>query len=143
MRSVLSVDPGGTNGYALFVAKDNKSFHLEVSGQASDPMVFLDEWGTRQPKYVVAEKYFVKFKHQSVYTAEIIGMCKYCARKWGAQFVIQEPAIKAFVNNAILKKRKLWNTGEHERDAIRHGLYFIKVALCCSVIELTKELTSE
>ena len=130
---ILSIDPGGTTGWA-FVDEDH--LDLVTAGQAKQfefcQMAEAHAIGVHKTPadVIVIESYTVTpatIKLTREYAAlEIIGTCRYLAEAHGRKFKLQTPAAaKRFMTPERLRNLGWWRPGEdHARDALRHlGLY--------------------
>lgn len=156
MSRVLIFDPSGnhggegagTTGYAVFV--DGEVVHFGTIASKD----FLSQemyWGThtdiiaiQKPDTVVMESYKL-FAHKSkqqhwstLDTPQLIGYMRMWCWKRQIPVVFQDPGDKVRVTDPILVKQGIFekrgnkhycmgrSTVLHERDAIRHGIYFHK-----------------
>jgi hypothetical protein len=153
---ILTLDPSGnfsknegdgTTGWAIFNYGELKDFgHVQASDyerieeywQGVSELIGLDI------DVVVCESYRLfagKASAQSnsmMETPQLIGYLRMHCYKWNIPIVFQDPKDKARVSDPILvrqgvfelKGRKHYclgrSTNLHMRDAIRHGIYFLK-----------------
>lgn len=128
---VIAIDPGKTTGYAAW-----QEGHAEPwSGQESDCVAFgkrLDLWlgSSHLRTTVVIERFIINVKtvgnSQAPWSLELIGVARYLAAKYDAEFELQTPAdAKSFMPDDRLKKLGWYMPGKvHANDALRHlGLF--------------------
>lgn len=132
-KSLLSIDPGETTGWALF--RNGQLYdcgHLDIKNQGLEAVykafqfrVFID--------CIVIEDYKIypnKLKlhtMSNLMTPRIIGAFEYLAilRTVPIYFQMAGTA-KGFCTNDKLRKWNYWIKGQkHSRDAIRHGCYWL------------------
>jgi hypothetical protein len=153
MARVLCLDPSGnfdegkgTTGWALYVDGKLETFGHIASAQFSGQEFY---WGNHAemihmlaPSVIVCESYRLqasKAQAQSwsaLETPQLIGYLRMVAWNEGIAFVFQDPADKVRVaDEQLVKLGVLEKKGRsytclgrptliHERDAIRHGVYF-------------------
>lgn len=152
---LVSLDPSGnsseregsgTTGVAVF--KDGELFTF-LSVKAEDFKRTEAYWdavrvAVSTADVIVCESYRLfghKAKEQtgsSMETAQLIGYLRMQAWDWGVPFVLQDPSIKVRFSDDVLVETgfaelrggkhyvKENPSSIHERDAIRHGLYYLK-----------------
>lgn len=148
MNILVSIDPGKASGWGVFDYTDLNNVYVMSSGEynqfttcESVEKLFTENDLTGFPPLserkidIVMEKFTItaqtgKNTNAENWSAEIIGTCRYFAKKYNAPFTEQTPSeAKSFVPNERLKTVGIWHTGGegHARDALRHGvLYLIK-----------------
>lgn len=127
---VLAIDPGKTSGIALF--KNSKI--IETLEADEDYLLNYITYFVDEIDVVVVEKFLhYPWKKNYVvhpyYTAELIGKIKLKASMYKIRVVMQPASIKKVVNDEVLKHFKLTKYlkgSSHIKDAIRHGLYYLK-----------------
>jgi hypothetical protein len=155
---ILSFDPSGsfhegkgTTGWALFVDKELKEFG-EI--KASDYMLKQEYFSAHDdlilnhyPDIIVIESYKLfghKAKQQSgsnLETPQLIGFIEMVAFRLNIKVVFQDPSQKIRVADDILTRMGVFEkkgnkyycqgkqTNLHMRDAIRHGIFYIRYKL--------------
>lgn len=158
MTKVLSFDPSGnfsegkgTTGWAVFKQKDLSHFG-EI--KASDYMLKQEYFSAHQdlieetmPNVIVIESYKLfghKAKQQSgssLETPQLIGFIEMVAFQHNIPVVFQDPSSKVRVADDILTRMGVFEkkgrsyycqghkTSLHERDSIRHGIFYIRYKL--------------
>lgn len=137
--TLLSLDPGHTTGYALWVT-DNQGTSIAKSGQIKtwynddlDQNIFWELITEGKPTAVVMESYQVydwkKDEHSfsQVPTLQVIGCIKTICQQHDIPYFQQTAQVaKQFCTDDKLEKWGMWKRGErHARDAIRHGCYWL------------------
>jgi hypothetical protein len=153
---ILCFDPSGsfgregsgTSGYAVFFEKELNDFG-EI--KASDYKEQLDYFHAHKelilklkPERIVCESYRLhggKAKAQSgssLDTPRLIGYLQMVAYELKIEFILQDPSIKTRVADPILTRLGVFtkkgtkhycmgrSTSLHVRDAIRHGLFYLR-----------------
>lgn len=122
---LLAIDPGESNGWALFNGKE-----LELSGTVvADELFKMLE--IIPVSYVVYESYRLYSTHakqminNNFFTVQVIGVIKYICGKRGIKYSEQPALIKKSINDNYLRENGLYMPSDHRRDAIRHGIYFL------------------
>ena len=151
--SFIVIDPSGnfdegkgTTGYATFRNNELEDFNDIKSKDFKTQMEYWDKilgliW---EQNFVVCESYKLqpnKSMAQSwstLETPQFIGVLRYTCWQENLTIKFQDPSCKVRFSDEILlkagvfeKKNKLYycqgrKTNDHMRDAIRHGLYYIK-----------------
>lgn len=150
---VLVFDPAGnhaegngTTGWALFEGKELKHFgRIEAKNYVNAEFYWFDVCElipNMKPNIVVCESYKLfghKAKQQSwseMETPQLIGCLRLQCWKSGTDLVFQDPSAKVRVTDPILVHMGILenrsnrhyaldrSTVIHERDAIRHGVFF-------------------
>lgn len=153
--NILSIDPSGefengsgTTGFAFFENKELQYFsHIKASSYTTQMMYWdgvLSEIIKSNADVIVCENFHLfphKAKQQSfstMETSQLIGAIKMQAYDNNHTVIFQSPSCKARVTDDILVKEKVFEkrgsliyvngkrTNLHERDAIRHGIYFLR-----------------
>jgi hypothetical protein len=137
MTKFLSLDPGGTTGYAI-IEHDEYDFELIESGQIQYGLEgFVDTWlggAFGSPDYVVCESFTLR---EGIYGADlspvyIIGALEALVMaESGSEEPIrihyQEPKLKPLCDDERLKKLGLHQKGKpHRNDAVRHGIIHLR-----------------
>jgi hypothetical protein len=131
--NVLSIDPGGSNGWALWTSAGE----ILKSGTAVGELAFyqmLDE--TKDIQTYVVEEYrlYPHMAKQQIWssfdTIQRIGAVKLMAWKRGANVVEQPASIKSIAYKLSGVTKPTVKAKEHRFDAIVHGYhYFYKLGL--------------
>lgn len=130
---IITVDPGGTTGYA-YTTLDEMSRGIAPHYGQLPPQEFcewlesvLGSWGERA--VVVVEKFTISARTLKVsrggsYDAiEVMGVCRYLSlRDYGKDIVVQQPSeVMALFPDAWLRERGWYAKGQgHANDALRH-----------------------
>jgi hypothetical protein len=132
MALVLSLDPGGTTGYALISVDDDSQMYVGRSGQIKGGLKgFLDfHWDVLEDlpvQKIICESFTLR---EGIYGADlspvyIIGALE--ALYPTVEIVYQEPKIKPLCDDDRLKKLGLHEPGKpHKNDAIRHAVIYLR-----------------
>lgn len=137
--TLLSLDPGHTTGYALWLCEKEKITLLE-SGQLCtwnrtdiDMHQFVDVIERVKVKHAVFETYQVyewksaDHSWSQVPTIQIIGATKILCQQNNITYSSQTAQVaKQFCTDVKLEGWGYYQRGmKHARDAIRHGLYYM------------------
>lgn len=135
-KFVISIDPGGTNGYCMASKASDKDWTIiKVDGVEKHELykilenMFINE----NPKDILAiyeayRLYASKSKAMignEFETVQIIGVIKYICEKRGIVCVDSPTTNKAFWSDKRLKEMNLYVPIDHKRDAIRHFLHWL------------------
>ena len=125
---MIAIDPGKTTGVAVWsgdVHADQDEDWLRCCHRLE---AWLAAWSG--PTVVVIERFIINVNtvgnSQAPWSLELIGVARYLAHKYGADYVLQTPAdAKNFMKDERLKKLGWHRKGKvHANDALRHlGLY--------------------
>lgn len=132
MEVILSLDPGGTTGAALFEVEHDKEPVLVWQRQIQGSLKgFLDwHWDELEDMHIdkiVCESFTLR---EGVYGADlspvyIIGALE--ALYPVTELIYQEPKIKPLCDDARLKKIGMHFPGRgHANDAVRHGIIYLR-----------------
>ena len=132
MSLILSLDPGGTTGYAIFEVEDEQQAELIKRGQIQGGIKgFLDfHWDVLEDMnfdLIVCESFTLR---EGIYGADlspvsIIGALE--ALYPTTKLVYQEPKLKPLCDDERLKKLGLHVPGRpHANDAVRHGIIYLR-----------------
>lgn len=125
---LLSLDPGGTTGYAV-MEYTSEDVRLVESGQISDGLEgFISEWREGQ-RYdaIVCEDFILRpsVKFPDLSPVYIIGALEVLARAY--QITYQPPSSKPMCTDTVLKRLKMYQVGKpHANDAIRHAIIYLR-----------------
>lgn len=135
MPSLLTLDPGGTTGWA-FGRYDNSTayentLHGMIPGGLDGFLAWWDEWiaGSEiraSPDEVVSENFTLRGKvvFPDVTPLRIEGALSVL---W-PRVIYQTPADKIHASDTVLQRYGLWFPGDgHDRDAARHALAYLKL----------------
>jgi hypothetical protein len=131
---LLSFDPGGTTGIALFHSIQlAEALQLSTDDQAKALKVLTALFARTRPTEVVMEDYRVyaskmeQHVGSSLSTPRLIGLIETLCLQQGIPYHKQPASTsKQFVTDEKLKDWNFYKTGvRHARDAIRHGCYYI------------------
>ncbi len=132
MALTLSLDPGGTTGYAIFDYVDQSEISILRSGQIKGSLQgFLDfYWDFLEPikfDHIICESFTLR---EGIYGADlspvsIIGALE--ALYPAVRITYQEPKLKPLCDDERLKKLGLHEPGKpHRNDAVRHGVVYLR-----------------
>lgn len=133
-RKFISLDPGGTTGYAIWdeckLVTAGQHYTTPVYDSIQWLKQFFDDWN---PAFLVVEEYRV-YAHKvddhaqnDMHTSRLIGAIECLAALKGIPLVMQGAGLaKGFVKDDKLETWDFWRRGEkHARDALRHGAYYL------------------
>jgi hypothetical protein len=129
---ILSLDPGGTTGYAIIEVSEDTELEVLKMGQIKNSLKgfldfhwdVLDDWKIDK---IVCESFNLR---EGIYGADlsavyIIGALE--ALYPTIEINYQEPALKPLCDNDRLKRLGLYIPGkEHAMDAVRHGVIHLR-----------------
>jgi hypothetical protein len=129
---VLSLDPGGTTGYAISTFDDNSPLVIERSGQIKNSLSgFLDfHWDVLESEdidLIVCENFELR---EGVYGADLSPV--YIIGALEALYPVipiwyQAPYQKPLVDDDRLKKLAIYEPGKpHRNDAVRHMVIYLR-----------------
>jgi hypothetical protein len=132
MALLLSLDPGGTTGYALLEVEDDQEATLHRTGQIKGSLKgFLDfHWDVLEDMpitKIICESFTLR---EGIYGADlspvyIIGALE--ALYPTTEIVYQEPKLKPLCDDDRLKKLGLHEPGKpHRNDAVRHAVIYLR-----------------
>ena len=128
---LLSLDPGGTTGYAI-IDFDDKYFRIEDSGQISGGLKGFIEYDYEKFELecfdiIVCESFTLR---EGIYGADlspvyIIGALEALYQE--KDIVYQEPKLKPLCDDERLKRMGFYERGKpHRNDAVRHGIIYLR-----------------
>ncbi len=133
MARFLSLDPGGTTGYAIFEYEENEPFKVKEAGQIPGGLRGFIRWYGEQIKTswddVVCESFTLRtgVKFPDLSPVYIIGALEAFEEAWGKEPIYQPPTSKPLCNDDILKKLGIHIPGKgHANDALRHGIIYLR-----------------
>jgi hypothetical protein len=131
VSAILSLDPGGTTGVALFEVTEEDAELIWVKQIEGGLQGFLNfHWDVLEGMNIdkiIAESFTLR---EGIYGADlspvyIIGALE--ALYPTTEIVYQEPKLKPLVDNERLKKMGLYLTSKpHGMDAVRHGIIYLR-----------------
>lgn len=132
-KRLLSIDPGETTGWALFV--DGRLFdkgqisHRDLQEMSS---AVHELFTIHSPTSVVVEDYKVygakakTHSWSSLFTPKLLGAIEFICNFRKVPLVMQMASSKQFCTDEKLKQWKYYGKAQpHANDAIRHGCYFL------------------
>jgi hypothetical protein len=133
LAKFLSLDPGGTTGYAIFeYEEDSVAVVLEAGHVPGGLKGFIKWYGnqvnTRWDK-VVCESFTLRtgVKFPDLSPVYIIGALEAFEEAWDSEVVYQPPTSKPLCNDDVLKKLGIYLPGKgHANDALRHGIIYLR-----------------
>ncbi len=143
MALILSLDPGGTTGYALWDVADDGSYVAKVrEGQIAGSLKgFLDfHWDVLEDypiDKIICESFTLR---EGVHGADlspvyIIGALE--ALYPTTEVIYQEPKIKPLVTDARLVRLEMYEPGKpHRNDAVRHLVIYLRNKKHKGILEL-------
>jgi hypothetical protein len=134
IRYVLSIDPGGHNGYCL-ATKHGMDWNIEDVDSVDKNQLYklLERFadGHEDDALVIYEQYKLYADKAKAMignefeTVQIIGVIKYITQRRGIKWIQSPTSSKAFWTDKRLKGMGLYVPIDHKRDAIRHFLYWL------------------
>ncbi len=129
---MLSLDPGGTTGYAIMVVWEDEPVEVVRSGQIQHGLKgFLDfHWDVLESvkiDKIVCESFALR---EGIYGADltptyIMGALE--ALYPTTEIIYQEPKLKPLCDDARLKRLRMHVPGKpHMMDAVRHGIIYLR-----------------
>lgn len=131
---LLAIDPGETNGWALFNGEGNIiEFGQGNIQQLHKYLSNIDEVHGSEPSTVIIESYRVLPTARSlkanvgtkVRTVESIGIVRSFAMTWNCTIVEQEPGIKKIASMWTGLQPPSNHKYSHQVDAMLHGYYYL------------------
>lgn len=136
---ILSIDPGETSGFSLMKHSEKLNYNkkdrdLIVNvGEKSGYKGFDSLIENYEPDLIVYEEFKLypwkaKQKSWSTFpTVEVIGVLKYIAEQKNVKIIGQGADTKTYFDDKKLKWCGVYKGySAHERDAIRHGLFYLE-----------------
>lgn len=132
MATMLSLDPGGTTGYAIFDFEEDSEPELVKVGQIRNGVKgFIDFYNDYLSMFnfdkVICESFTLR---EGIFGADlspvsVIGALE--ALMQDIEIVYQEPKLKPLCDDTRLKKIGLHLPGKpHANDAMRHGIIYLR-----------------
>lgn len=129
---ILSLDPGGTTGWAIIEYSDTEEPKLLDCGQVANGLEGFIDWYSKIDDYeldgVICESFTlrlgVKFPDLSpVYIIGALNAFEYNR----LHIVMQPPTMKPLCSDEVLKRINFYQVGlPHGNDAIRHGIIYLR-----------------
>jgi hypothetical protein len=132
--NIISFDPGGSTGVAHYnMTKDE--WYTWTLGPNEHRVRLWEDLETYHFGHIVYETFL--YQRRSVdkgvslelISKEYIGIINLYAALYEVPVHGQSPPQRMFWTDAKLKQLSLWGSTAHERDAVRHLLYFITFTL--------------
>lgn len=132
---LIAFDPGETTGFAIFT---EEAEFIKVGEIRKSNIEFYKLLKSYSELVVIIERFRLfpwKFRSLSwsvLYPIKIIGTIEGYCELLKIPFVEQDTVIKKFFTDEKLRKLKLYRKRQfsvHERDAIRHALYYLHFKL--------------
>lgn len=128
---LLSLDPGGTTGYAL-IDYDDDYFRIIESGQVAGGLKGFIEWDSSFFEAIGVERIICESftLREGIYGADlspvyIIGALE--ALYQNEEIIYQEPKLKPLCDDERLKKMGYHERGKpHRNDALRHAIIYLR-----------------
>jgi len=131
MMRVLSYDPGKSTGWCILEGTNTEQ-KLIAAGEIPDWHGVKDTINKFQPDVIVFETFqLYAWKAQSLswntfLPCEVIGVIKFIAEELDIPCIGQGPAQRVFFTDDRLKACGITSPSKHAKDAIRHGMYFLR-----------------
>lgn len=129
---LISFDPGETTGFVLFTMNQD----LKMWGELGHEKEIFKLLSKNSIRMVIIEQFkLYPWRSKALYwsslrTIEIIGAIKAYCILLKIPFILQDPNAKKFFSNKKLQNLNLYKGfSVHERDAIRHALYYLHFKL--------------
>jgi hypothetical protein len=124
---VVSLDPGGTTGYAIAYIGEPKALFFSYAQHAWREGQLWDALMKLRPDWLICESFEYRQNSRAgldLTPAHLIGVVRLFAEKSGCKLHMQTASTgKAFYSDSTLKKFLIYNRSyAHGRDAIRHLL---------------------
>lgn len=135
---IVSVDPGGTTGFAVFQTNEKLGKVSQRPVEIGEiKSAYFKEWvaSLSNVNIWVVEDYIIRPSNKKAggfdhtwgkgETLRKIGMLEYEAYLTGAEFVLQQPSLKPLAYKQMGAKYVKGKKGTHIYDAIAHGVHYI------------------
>lgn len=133
MTKLLSLDPGGTTGYAVFEYFEDSEPVVKSAGQIPDGLDGFIRWYTEQMldswDEVVCESFTLRpgVKFPDLSPVYIIGALEAMEFALNKKPNYQPPTSKPLCNDDTLKRLEIYIPGRgHANDALRHGIIYLR-----------------
>lgn len=133
MTKFLSLDPGGTTGYAIFEYEDDSHAIVRSAGQVPDGLEGFIKWYGEHTvdawDFVVCESFTLRtgVKFPDLSPVYIIGALEAMESAWDNKVTYQPPTSKPLCDDDTLKKLEIYIPGRgHANDALRHGIIYLR-----------------
>ena len=131
---MLSLDPGGTTGVALFAYYPNDKLTLISHQQIAGGLLGFLDWWQEQSEVIsmwdeiVCESFILRpgVHGADITPAYVIGAMQALNART-KPVIMQPPSMKALCTDDVLKKFNMHKKGKpHANDAIRHGIISLR-----------------
>lgn len=130
MAKIVSLDPGGKTGWALFQYTDETEPELLDFGQVDNGLQGFIEWFDKEGiDEVVCESFTLRpgVKFPDLSPVQIIGALEAILHKTQVKITYQPPSSKPLCDDDRLKSIGMHKPGlGHANDAIRHGIIYLR-----------------
>lgn len=132
MKTMLSVDPGGTTGLALFEYAQDE-YELLWKRQVPNSLHGFLDWHWDEGQFldlqtIVCESFDLRAGiYPDLSPVYIIGAIEALWPNKLIDIIYQKPSQKHLCEDPILKKMNLYSPGRpHANDAVRHGIIYMR-----------------
>lgn len=132
MKTMLSLDPGGTTGAAFFEYSDNE-YELLWKRQIPNGLQGFLDWHWDEAQFfdidtIVCESFDLRAGiYPDLSPVYIIGAVEALWPNAVVDIEYQKPSQKHLCEDVILKKMNLHSPGKpHANDAVRHGIIYMR-----------------
>jgi len=132
VKTMLTLDPGGTTGVALF-AYDDTEYELLWKKQIPNGLQGFLDWHWDEGEdiavdTIVCESFDLRAGvYPDLSPVYIIGALEALWPNALVEIVYQKPSMKHLCDDTVLKRMKLHFPGKgHANDAIRHGIIYLR-----------------
>lgn len=129
----LSLDPGGTTGFAIINYGRTQAPVVERMGQIEGGLEGFIKWYDMNGRYdwsfTVCESFILRpgVHGADITPAYVIGALEALEAAYGAVPVYQKPSQKKLCEDDVLKRIGMYQVGKpHANDAIRHGIIYLR-----------------
>lgn len=129
---IVSLDPGGTTGVAVWNAEYPHQIYTGNINGANHHLGLWEQLCETAPDIVVCERFNYQRRAMDkgvsleIVSREYIGVAHLWCQYYKRRFELQQPAQRMFWSDSKLKDLYFWDKkSPHERDAVRHLLAFL------------------
>lgn len=129
----LSLDPGGTTGFAIINYGRTQAPIVERFGQITDGLDGFIKWydinGRYDWSFVVCESFILRpgVHGADITPAYVIGALAALEAAHDCTVAYQPPSQKKLCDDDVLKRMGMYQPGKpHANDAIRHGIIYLR-----------------
>lgn len=133
MTTFISLDPGGTTGYAFFEYEEDSEAVVLDAGQIPNGLTGFIDWFGKLPTFafdaVICESFTLRtgVKFPDLSPVYIIGALEAYEDASDRKPVYQPPTSKPLCDDDVLKKLGIYIPGKgHANDALRHGIIYLR-----------------